>query len=210
MSTRYGQALALRASIPPGPGQDSGRHVLKRTFLIHIGDVHASDQPAVIQTTVGSCVAVCLYDPINHIGGMNHILLPGEADMQNFDCSARYGINAMELLINSILTLGGSRAQLVAKAFGGAHILPSITKENGVGQKNATFVMEFLRTEAIPVSCHDLGGEESRKVCFHTDTGAVFLKRFFSRFQPNIALEERRGIRKIRQEAGQTTDITWF
>ncbi|MDM8535516.1 chemotaxis protein CheD, partial [Desulfobacterales bacterium HSG17] len=93
---------------------------IKRHVDIHIGEFHASGQPTVISTLLGSCVAVCLYDPIKQIGGMNHILMPGRADMKRFDMSARYGINAMELLINRIMNLGGKRRNLVAKIFGGA------------------------------------------------------------------------------------------
>jgi chemotaxis protein CheD len=141
---------------------------------------------------------------------MNHILLPGKADLKHFDASARWGINAMELLINRIMTLGGNRARLVAKVFGGAHILPSISIENGVGRKNVEFVMEFLETEAIEVLSHDLGGHESRKIYFHTDTGDVLLRRTFSRYHPDIALEERKVLKRLRKEAEMPADVTLF
>jgi chemotaxis protein CheD len=141
---------------------------------------------------------------------MNHILLPGKADLKHFDSVARYGVNAMELLINRIMTLGGSRARLAAKVFGGAHILPSISVENGVGRRNAEFVMEFLQTEAIEVLSHDLGGHESRRILFHTDTGEVLLKRIFSRYQPNVALKERRVLNRIQEEVERPTNVTLF
>ena len=83
---------------------------MKKSFSIHIGGFHASRNPAVIETLLGSCVAVCLYDPVARIGGMNHILLPGKADLKHFDNVARYAINAMELLINRVMTLGGKRS----------------------------------------------------------------------------------------------------
>ncbi|MGA2401571.1 MAG: chemotaxis protein CheD [Syntrophobacteraceae bacterium] len=99
---------------------------MRKLIRIHIGGLHASKEPAVIDTVLGSCVAVCLHDAVERIGGMNHILLPGEAELTHFDTSARYGINAMELLINTIATLGGNRRRIAAKAFGGAHILPEL------------------------------------------------------------------------------------
>ena len=60
---------------------------MKKQVGIHIGDCYVSTEPAVIYTVLGSCVAVCLFDPVRRIGGMNHILLPGEARMNDFDRS---------------------------------------------------------------------------------------------------------------------------
>ena len=90
---------------------------MKRSISIHIGGFHASREPTVIETLLGSCVAVCLYDSVARIGGMNHILLPGKADLKHFDNVARYAINAMELLINRIMTPRGQKTRLDSKGF---------------------------------------------------------------------------------------------
>src|SRR5208337_4972741 len=124
---------------------------MKRSICIHIGGFHASREPTIIETLLGSCVAACLYDPVARVGGMNHILLPGKADLDHFDNVARYAVNAMELLINRVMNLGGERYRLVAKVFGGALVLPAVSPENGVGIRNSEFVREFLKMEAIPV-----------------------------------------------------------
>ena len=79
---------------------------LKTKISIHIGEFYSSADPVVIHTLLGSCVAVCLFDPVKKIGAMNHILLPGRANMKHFDAPARFGINAMELLINGMMNLG--------------------------------------------------------------------------------------------------------
>lgn len=163
---------------------------MKKKVYIHIGELHASKNPVIIHTLVGSCVAVCLYDPVNHIGGMNHILLPGRADLRHFDAPARYGINAIELLINKIMKLGGDRKQLVAKVFGGAHIISAISRENGIGKKNADFVIEFLRNESIRIVNSDLEGNSSRRIYFHTDTGQVFLKKVKPIMSQQLVLQE--------------------
>jgi chemotaxis protein CheD len=183
---------------------------MKRKINIHIGQYHASTYPTVVQTLVGSCVAVCLFDPVTRIGGMNHILLPGRADMKQFDAPARYGINAMELLINRIMNLGGKRHSLVAKAFGGAHLLPAITEENGVGKKIAAFVMEFLRNESIRVINYDLEGHDSRRIYFHTDTGEVFLKRIPSRYYSAITAKERKMLNYVRKQAEKPAEVILY
>ncbi|MGH7767165.1 MAG: chemotaxis protein CheD, partial [Candidatus Binatia bacterium] len=88
---------------------------------IHIGGVFASRDPTVVRTVLGSCVSACLFDPLTNVGGMNHFMLPdGEPDG---DQPTRYGINAMEVLINEIMKLGGERRRLRAKVFGAGHVL---------------------------------------------------------------------------------------
>ena len=108
----------------------------KKKVSIHIGGLYATRNSTVIETVLGSCVATCLFDPASRIGGMNHIFLPEKPNIKCFSENARYGINAMELLINRIMDLGGCRQRIVAKIFGGSHLFPSISEENGTGIKN--------------------------------------------------------------------------
>ncbi len=183
---------------------------MKRQVTIHIGEFYAGREPTVIYTLLGSCVAVCLHDRINRIGGMNHILLPGKADLKEFDSTARYGINAMELLINKIMMLGGKRSFLTAKVFGGGHVLPSISLENGVGKKNVEFVLDFLEIESIKVINSDVGGRVSRKLYFHTDTGEVLLKRIPHTMQSQISAMEKEQLERLKQEHSKPGGITIF
>jgi chemotaxis protein CheD len=183
---------------------------MKKRIRVHIGEFHASKEPVVIETLLGSCVAVCLYDLQSRIGGLNHILLPGRADLRHFDTASRYGINAMELLINSVMKLGGIRRNLVAKVFGGANVMPTVFREDGMGSRNAEFVLEFLHTEAITVVSQDLGGHDTRKIYFHTDTGDVFLKRLSSSYYSRISLEERELLNAARKKARKAGEVTLF
>jgi chemotaxis protein CheD len=183
---------------------------VKKLISIHIGELYASSEPLIIQTLLGSCVAVCLFDPVKGIGGMNHILLPGRADLKSFDDDTRYAINAMELLINKIMALGGVRVRLIAKVFGGANVIPGISKKYCTGEKNAAFVLDFLRIENIKVAGQDLGGNESRKIYFHTATGEVFLKRLHSPYDRDIAYEEQKFSKRIKKKAKKPGDVTLF
>lgn len=182
----------------------------KKIVRIHIGDYYASREGRIIYTLLGSCVAVCLWDPVARIGGMNHILMPGKADFKQFDVAARYGINAMELLINRIMNLGGNRQRLVAKIFGGARTLVTIPETHSMGPKNAEFVEEFLKSESIPVRSKDLGGQRSRRIFFHTDSGDVFLKRGNLMDLAALTRLEKRLRRTVKQRSESEGDITLF
>lgn len=183
---------------------------MKKQIKIHIGEVRASKEPAIIKTLLGSCVSVCLFDQSIRVGGMNHILLPGKADMKKYNESARYGINAMELLINKIIRLGGRRSEFTAKVFGGGHIIGDISVENSPGPKNVAFVLDFLKIEKIPVISQNTGGNFSRLIYCHTDNSEVYMKRIYSSINPKIAIEEQNYIGKINAELKKSTDITFF
>jgi len=153
---------------------------MKPSVNIHIGEYYSSKTPVVITTILGPCAAVCLFDTENKIGGMNHILLPGDTPKGVNSGDSRYGINAMELLINQMMKLGANRYKLAAKVFGGASILSTISSEFCMGMRNIEFVVDFLLVEKIPILNYNFGGVDSRRIYYHTDTNDVFLKRIKS------------------------------
>jgi chemotaxis protein CheD len=148
-----------------------------RAARILPGEYHVTRDDLAIVTVLGSCVAACLRDPDSAIGGMNHFLLPDVAHGQDAEgASARYGTYAMEVLINRLIQLGARRDRLQAKVFGGAHVLPGMHRLN-VGQRNARFVLDFLRTERIAVLASDLEDDCARKVAYFPRTGIARVKR---------------------------------
>lgn len=138
---------------------------------IVVGGCVVTDDPnVVITTTLGSCVAACLYDPVAEIGGMNHFLLP-DAGMDALSLSSRYGATAMEHLINRLLTVTGRRDRLRAKVFGGANVNLNTLRTANIGRRNVEFVMEYLATEGIPTVSWDVGGATPRAVRFFPTSG---------------------------------------
>jgi len=140
-----------------------------------MGGLLVSGQGVYLKTILGSCIAACLYDPQGRVGGMNHFLLPSEAHPGRCDRVARFGAHSMELLINGILKLGGRRAGLVAKVFGGANVLKGM-KSPTVGEMNIAFVREYLEAEGIPLLGQRLGGVLPLQVVFHPTTGQVYVR----------------------------------
>ncbi len=155
-----------------------------RKVSIHIGGVYASSTPAVITTVLGSCVAVCLFDPETAIGGMNHIFLP-EAPRNDTLLPTRYGLHAMETLINQIMKLGGDRRRLRAKMFGGGSVLRLQGAMARVGERNIQFVEQFLLEEQIPMVSRRIGGERPIKLYFFTDSARALVKDV----APHVLLE---------------------
>ena len=183
---------------------------------IHIGGVFASAHPTLVRTVLGSCIAVCLRDPAARVGGMNHFMLPANAPEESV--SARYGVHAMELLINEIMSLGGDRGRLEAKIFGGGHVLKIRESDGNVPQSNIRFAREFLSVENIPITARDLGGYAAREVYFFTETGRVLMKRLPRTGQaddPRLEEMERAERQRLRQlttaaHAADDSNVTLF
>jgi chemotaxis protein CheD len=131
------------------------------------GETYVTDNAQEILTTIlGSCIAACIRDPLARVGGMNHFLLPngksGDAG------AARFGVNAMEILINDILKRGGARGRLEAKLFGGASVVAGLSN---VGSGNIAFAEKFLADEGIPQVGGDVRGTMARRIQYWPVTG---------------------------------------
>jgi chemotaxis protein CheD len=123
-------------------------------------------EDTVIQTILGSCVAVCLRDPVLRLGGMNHILLPDPGGSRIG--AASFGASDMERLMNALIKRGAVRQRLEAKVFGGAAVVAGLSD---IGARNVAFVRSFLAAEGIVTLSENMGGERPRQVRFWPESG---------------------------------------
>ena len=147
--------------------------VITEGKLVYVvqGTYYVSAHPdTTLSTVLGSCISVCLFDPIAAIGGMNHFLLPAGRGTEAGHI--RFGVNAMEKLINELLKSGASKPRLQAKLFGGARMSAALSD---IGKQNAAFTHTFLANEGIPTTSESTGGTLARRVIFRPTTGQAKL-----------------------------------
>ena len=150
----------------------------KKITIIQPGEYYVSGEDEIIGTVLGSCVSVCLYDPVCRVSGMNHFMLPGrirKADILK-DCSARYGISAINDLLALVEKMGALRKDLIAKIFGGGHVILSTFDSNTIPFDNIRLARTMLELEDIPIVETEVGGSHARKILMEVQTGKVFLK----------------------------------
>jgi len=159
--------------------KDQMKHV-----TIRPGEYYVSDQNCVISTLLGSCISTCLYDPHRGVVGMNHFLLSSRRYSKSMPVciteAGRYGVQAMELVINGMLKIGSNRHDLKAKVFGGGSFFRSPDESQNfycVGEVNSRFILEFLKNDGIPLVAHDLGGDRGRTISFSSDDYSVTVKK---------------------------------
>lgn len=140
-------------------------------YYLHPSKLVVSGQPLWVSTVLGSCVAVCIYDPKLKIGGINHFMLP----LWNGDGleSPRYGNIAIPRLIEDLLNLGCNKNNLIAKVFGGGNVFGESASFFRVGERNIKLALHLLKESNIPLVAASTGGEKGRRLMFNTFTGEV-------------------------------------
>lgn len=140
------------------------------SVYLHPGQIYSASHAALVSTVLGSCVSVCLWDPVARIGGMNHYLLPSGK-------GPRYCNDAMTQLLDEMTSRGAFVARIVAKVFGGACVITGFTgPRKAIGTMNVEAVLQFLSAHSIPVRAEQTGGTRGRKLLFHTGTGLAYVR----------------------------------
>jgi chemotaxis protein CheD len=150
--------MASRRPEPDWSQTERRTHVVQGRYAV------SSDPLEVLTTLLGSCVAACIRDPVAGVGGMNHFLLPGETG----SVDVRYGVHAMELLVNGLLQQGARRDRLTARIFGGGRMVEGLSD---VGAMNVAFAERFFRDEGIPLEGGSTGGVRARRLQFWPVSG---------------------------------------
>lgn len=166
------------------------------------GEFHVTGEAIALTTTLGSCISACIHDPVARVGGMNHFMLPDTSNASArgaTSASARFGVFAMELLLNRLYAMGASRRRLQARVFGGAHVLPGISVSR-VGSRNADFVRDFLRQESIELVGERLDGSDALKVCFFPASGKAWARPLPLADAGGVTHQEAQHARRIRHQ----------
>ncbi|NLY75390.1 MAG: chemotaxis protein CheD [Firmicutes bacterium] len=154
----------------------------KKIVTIYSGNYYVTNDPeVVIHTLLGSCVAVCLFDSQRGIGGMNHFMLPQPRSNTVYNKNSKsglFGSDAMDLMIEQILKMGGMLSCLKAKVFGGARVVESLDFLDAVvPDANINFTLEYLNEKKIPIVSKDIGGCSGRKIFYYLKDHSVLVQR---------------------------------
>lgn len=180
---------------------------------INPGEYFVSKEEIIISTVLGSCVAVAFHDPVNKIGGLNHFMLPGNVNKDNFYMteSGKYGMFAMELLVNDLIKKGAQRRNLIAKVFGGGSVLRTTESYTGkIPKDNIEFAFKYLETEKFRIETSDVGGRHARKILYFPFTNKILLKRITGNLITAVEEEEEEYLTKIKKQAAKKNEATLF
>ena len=145
----------------------------KATSVRHsvgIAEVKVVAQPDTIQTVLGSCIGIAIYDRVAKIGGLAHVVLPdskaGKGDR------GKFADTAVDWLVDELMGAGCIKARLAAKITGGASMFGPVSN-TGIGVRNAEAVKERLGHHSIRLVAEHTGGDKGRKMILNPESGEV-------------------------------------
>lgn len=150
-----------------------------KAIKVLIGQVHLCRPPHLLQSVLGSCIGLAIYDPDARIAGMAHVLLPESGGRPRGALPGKYGDHAVECLIEGLLAHGAARARLRAKIAGGARMFDhALDYRRDVGAANVAAVEAALAQGGVPLQARHVGGGLGRRVEFCPATLAYVVEDF--------------------------------
>jgi chemotaxis protein CheD len=144
------------------------------TVKVLPGEFYISKEDIVLSTVLGSCISVCIYDPLLDFGGMNHFMLPASSEQDDIERPLRYGLFAMEQLINGMMKNGCTRENMQIKVTGGGALISGLIS---IGTQNINFIKKYIVEENLQLISIDLGGDQARRVAYFPKTGRMLVKK---------------------------------
>jgi len=151
-----------------------------KSTVIGIGDLNVVKAPQTITTLgLGSCCGVVIYDKINKIGGMVHVMLPTATKATDTGNKAKFADTGIEMLLERVLKAGARRTALAAKMAGGAHMFGNASMQSEllkIGERNVKVCHETLQRLHIPIMAEDVLGTTGRTITFDPGTCVLHIK----------------------------------
>ena len=141
---------------------------------------------------------------------MNHFLLPGPLNGKPSLATAvatNYGLWSMEVLLNGMYKMGSVKQDLIIKVFGGGNLLQGVAD---IGQRNITFVREFIAREELAFVVENTGGNCVRKLYFSPNTGQVYMKRIDHDQDIFIVEQDSKFMKKVLSTTTQNGEVDLF
>ena len=144
---------------------------------VDMAGMNVESKPVELLTSVGSCVAICLYDSIHRCGGLAHIMLPHSSLGPQEPLPSKYADTAVPALAKAIRKISGMETRLSAKIAGGANMFANTGANNlDVGAKNVHAVKTALNQHKIRLVGEDVGGCHGRKISFNVASGITLVR----------------------------------
>jgi chemotaxis protein CheD len=144
---------------------------------VAMAEMKVESKPIELVTSVGSCVAICVYDSTNKCGGLAHIMLPNSAIAPQDFPPCKFADTAIPALASAVREISGKETLLSAKIAGGANIF-KFENNTGptIGAKNVEAVKASLDVNRIRLVAEDVGGSYGRRIAFNLRSGSVVIR----------------------------------
>jgi len=145
--------------------------IVKHTYLLP-GKYRVTRLPETIETLVGSCVAVCIYNTKTGQSAMNHYLRARPTGKNDLNIG-EFGSISIDYIIKKLFESDPDPTHYRAQIFGGAAVLEAKSDKYNIGHNNIEIAIETLAAYRIRVIKKEVGGPKGRRIIFDTSTNTV-------------------------------------
>lgn len=127
---------------------------------------------------LGSCVGIALFDKINKVAGLAHIMLPSSLEIKNNSNKAKFADTAIDELVKEMKLLGANPSFMVAKLAGGSQMFSFDSNSDilRIGERNVIASRKKLNSLKIPIVAEDTGGNFGRSIELNSSNGSLLIK----------------------------------
>ena len=148
-------------------------------LVVDIADFEVSKDPSrtLVTYSLGSCIGVCIWDPVSKVAGMLHYMLP-ESTISPDKAKANPAMfcdTGVPKLFKAAYDLGAVKQRLVVKIAGGSQLLDSQGTFN-IGKRNYLAIRKIFWKNGVMINSENVGGSISRTLRLDGGTGRVTLK----------------------------------
>ncbi|MBN1292675.1 MAG: chemotaxis protein CheD [Candidatus Latescibacteria bacterium] len=151
----------------------------KRVITVGIAEMEVSDDPdaTLVTYSLGSCLGVMIYDPVVHVGGLLHIMLPeanAEKSSKGFN-PLKYVDTGVPMLFKEAYKYGAQKNRMKVSVAGGAQILDDSGFFN-IGKRNMATLRKLFWKNGVMIEKEHVEGTVSRTVRLHLNDGKITIK----------------------------------
>lgn len=154
---------------------------MSKEIVVGIADMKVTRaEGKIITYALGSCIGICLYDPVSKVGAMVHIMLPNKPDNASDANAYKYADVGIQVTIKKMEIFGALKRRIVAKIAGGAKMfdVPDGASFGNIGLRNIESVQQTLKKEGIPIISQDVGANYARTLVFDCGNGQGYIRSF--------------------------------
>jgi len=148
-------------------------------LVVGVADMQVSRGPddSIVTYSLGSCIGLCIYDPVARVGGILHYMLP-ESRISPEKAAANpymFADTGIPALFKKAYLLGAVKGRITVRAVGGAQILDAAGLFN-IGKRNILEMRKILWQNGVMLGHSEVGGTVNRTVTMEIATGEIALK----------------------------------
>jgi len=150
-------------------------------IIVGVADMKISSntEDVLITYALGSCLGITIYDPVVHVGGMLHVMLPtSSVDPVKAKTNPYMFVDTgVPQLFTESYNYGAKKERMIVKVAGGSSTNSNEAEDFfKIGKRNFVLLRKVLWKNGVLLKAHDVGKNYSRTMSLDLNSGKIIVK----------------------------------